>query len=150
VPVAEAPHASPTATGPLGAPGSRKVTVNIDFPTAASIPPVNIMNPEPKGPVLPGVAAAAATNPNPQTATTPPRRPKKQAATAPAQAVPGAPPTEPVDPVWMPTTPLPASPGAATVAPPAASSPPNAGAPVQLNPFPSPPEASAGGTVRAQ
>ena len=40
--------------------------VNIDFPTAASIPAVSIMNPEPNGPVLPGVAAAAAANPNPQ------------------------------------------------------------------------------------
>ena len=40
--------------------------VNIDFPSAASIPPVSIMNPEPTGPVLPGVAAAAAANPNPQ------------------------------------------------------------------------------------
>ncbi len=32
------------------APGRRKVSVNIDFPSAASIPPISIMNPEPKGP----------------------------------------------------------------------------------------------------
>ena len=57
VPVAEAPAPQPAAvlTGGLG---PRKM-VNIDFPTAASIPPISIMNPEPgvKGP--PSVAAAA-------------------------------------------------------------------------------------------
>jgi hypothetical protein len=31
----------------------RKVSVNIDFPSAASIPPISIMNPEPKTPVPP-------------------------------------------------------------------------------------------------
>jgi hypothetical protein len=31
----------------------RKVSVNIDFPSAASIPPISIMNPEPKTPVSP-------------------------------------------------------------------------------------------------
>ena len=59
--------------------------VNIDFPTAASIPPVSIMNPEPTGPVLPGVAAAAAANPNPQASAS--RRARRQAANPPPQAV---------------------------------------------------------------
>ncbi|HTV37366.1 MAG TPA: hypothetical protein VMF12_13120 [Xanthobacteraceae bacterium] len=38
--------------GPAGLPdaGRRKVSVNVDFPSAASIPPISIMNPEPKGP----------------------------------------------------------------------------------------------------
>ena len=60
---AQAPSAS-TAAAP-GQPPRRPV--NIDFSSAASIPAVSIMNPEPKGPVLPGVAAAAAANPNPPT-----------------------------------------------------------------------------------
>ena len=32
----------------IGPDGKRKVMVNIDFPSAASIPPISIMNPEPK------------------------------------------------------------------------------------------------------
>jgi hypothetical protein len=48
----EAVVADTTETGPAGldpsGTGKRKVSVNIDFPTAASIPPVSIMNPEPK------------------------------------------------------------------------------------------------------
>ena len=44
-PVAEAPHADPAATAQLVPPAQHKVLVNIDFPTAASIPPVSIINP---------------------------------------------------------------------------------------------------------
>lgn len=33
--------------------GQRKVSADIDFPSAASIPPISIMNPEPKGPANP-------------------------------------------------------------------------------------------------
>src|SRR5262249_59696401 len=84
-PVAEAPQAQ--AAAPVAAqatpPGPHKV-VNIDFPSAASIPAVNIMNPEPSGPVLPGVAAAAAVNPNSQSGTTAStRHSRKPAAHAP-------------------------------------------------------------------
>ena len=64
-PIAEGAQAPPTATASTNGPGARKV-VNIDFPSAASIPAVSIMNPEPSGPVLPGVAAAAAAEPNPR------------------------------------------------------------------------------------
>ena len=45
---------SPTGTAD---PSKRKVPVNIDFPSAASIPPISIMNPEPK--TLPAAAEAA-------------------------------------------------------------------------------------------
>ena len=69
--------------------GPRKVTVNADFPSAASIPAVSIMNSEPTGLVLPGAAAAAAANPNPPPAAAPSsRRSRKQAASpAPQTAV---------------------------------------------------------------
>jgi hypothetical protein len=43
-PVAEATDTMPTA----GSGEKPKVSVNIDFPSAASIPPISIMNPEPK------------------------------------------------------------------------------------------------------
>lgn len=48
--VAEMPEVAPGGVPDANAMGKRKVSVNIDFPTAASIPPVSIMNPEPKGP----------------------------------------------------------------------------------------------------
>jgi len=117
---------------------SRKV-VNIDFPTAASIPAVSIMNPEPTGPVLPGVAAAAATNPNSQQASSPAaRRARKiapspsapQTLTQPAAANAGA-----TEPIWP--EPLPPQPAATAAA---------AGGPVQL----APPSPSGNSTVRAQ
>src|ERR1700719_984897 len=79
-PVADAaPQSQPTYQP--GAPGPRK-TVNIDFPTAASIPPVSIMNPEPGTKPAPASAAAAA-NPNPQapaatTASAPPAKKSRQ------------------------------------------------------------------------
>jgi hypothetical protein len=115
-------------------PGPRKV-VNIDFPSAASIPAVNIINPEPTGPVLPGVAAAAAANPNPQSrAPASPRRSHEPAANPPAPAAAHHRPRgahAAVKPIWpKPHQPLPA--------------PPAGTAPSQPNPPPAPPpEASA-------
>ena len=126
--------------------------VNIDFPTAASIPAVSIMTPEPKGPVLPGVAAAAAANPNQQPATPPARHARKQQTSpAPQPAAQAAAPAAAVEPIWPEPVPLPpqaqsAPPPAAAQSPPA----PAAEAPMRLNPFPPPPEASAGMTVGAQ
>src|SRR5580692_2420684 len=105
--------------------------VNIDFPTAASIPPVSIMNPEPNGPVLPGVAAASAANPNGQ--------PSKHARKAPppnpnvgATSQSNPPGVEPIWPEPMPVSPAPGQPAAAAPAA-AAPMPPSAG-PVQLTP----------------
>jgi hypothetical protein len=68
--------------------------VNIDFPSAASIPAVNIMTPEPTGPVLPGAAAAAAANPNPPTAAQVARRTHKAAAGGAATAEPAPSPQQ--------------------------------------------------------
>ena len=56
-PVADAATQSQPTYQP-GAPGQRKM-VNIDFPTAASIPPVSIMNPEPGTKPTPAAASAA-------------------------------------------------------------------------------------------
>jgi len=147
VPVAESTTSS--TTNQPGALSPRKVAVDIDFPTAESIPPISIMNPEPKGPVAPGGAAAAADvnghGPVPAPAS---RRARKQTGNPPTAAVAASPPgpPNPVDPVWGPGTPAPA-PAAAAAAPAAASATPVAAAPVQLNPFPVPPEANAGGTT---
>jgi hypothetical protein len=141
--VADVAQAQPATAPQSNAQGQRKVSVSIDFPTAASIPPVSIMNPEPSGPVLPGVAAAAAANPNPQPAAPSPshRSHKQTAAPAPppaAQATPSGPAA--IEPIWP--EPVPPPPQAVTASP--------APAPVQLNPFPPPLNASAGTTVRAQ
>src|SRR5580704_9912231 len=83
-PVADAtPQTPPMPTYQPGAPGPRKA-VNIDFPTAASIPAVSIMNPEPGTKPTPAGAAASAANPNPPAAATasapPSKRSRKQAA----------------------------------------------------------------------
>jgi hypothetical protein len=56
VPVADAADRPSGAVADANAPGKRKVMVNIDFPSAASIPPISIMNPEPKTPVPPDPA----------------------------------------------------------------------------------------------
>jgi hypothetical protein len=132
---AKAPVGASTEGAQPGAQSSAQLPrklVNIDFPTAASIPAVSIMNPEPTGPVLPGVAAAAASNPNPQqAATASSRRSRKPTATAsaPAAAQPAAAGGAPTEPIWPEPVPAPpASPQTAAV-----------GAPVQLNP-PSPSE----------
>jgi len=136
---AKAPDAASAEVAQGQSPGPRKL-VNIDFPSAASIPPVSIMNPEPTGPVLPGVAAAAAANPNPQASAAASRRSRKQVANPLPQTV--AQPTlagsAPSEPIWP--EPVPPAPSQTSAAP--------AGAPVQLNP-PSP-SASVGGSVRAQ
>ena len=148
VPVADASAQNqPASTSQSGVPGQRKVVVNIDFPTAASIPAVSIMNPEPSGKVLPGVAAAAAANPNPPPAAaaaataSPSKRSRKQAANPPAQAVAPSPPPPPAstdDPVWTPATVAPPAQAAATAGAPAANFASGAAGPVQLTPFVSP------------
>jgi len=60
VPVAAVTDAPAAASAEAGAAGKHKVVVNIDFPSAASIPPISIMNPEPKGPATPHAASAPA------------------------------------------------------------------------------------------
>ena len=115
--------------------------INIDFPTAASIPPVSIMNAEPSGPVLPGAAAAAASNPNPPPAGATPsssRHARKQAAAPPAPAPSGA---AAVEPIWPEPVPQP-PPSTPTASAPAAT------APVPLTP--PVPNGSAGAAPRAQ
>ena len=141
---AEAPQVQAAApAAPANAPGPRKI-VNIDFPTAASIPAVNIMNPEPTGPVLPGAAAAAATHPNPQSAApASSRRSHKPAANPPVQAAvqPAAPGQQAaVEPIWP--EPLPPQPAVG----PAAAAPP----PAQLNPVPFVPAADANAAAAAR
>jgi hypothetical protein len=142
--VAEAPQVQ--AAAPANASGPRKI-VNIDFPTAASIPAVNIMNPEPTGPVLPGAAAAAAANPNPQSAApASSRRSHKPAAAnppAPAAVQLAAPGQQAaVEPIWP--EPLPPRPAVG----PAAAAPP----PAQVNPVPfaPAPDANAAAAARGQ
>jgi hypothetical protein len=131
-PVADA---APTQTQPTyqpGAPGPRKM-VNIDFPTAASIPPVSIMNPEPGTKPTPAAAASSAASPNPPapaaaTAVAPPsKKSRKQAAKPPAQAPAAAAAPAPAavveqpDPVWTPAPPAPPAQAAATAPAPAAN-----------------------------
>ena len=162
VPVADGTSFQPSVTNQPGAPGQHKVMVDIDFPTAASIPPISIMNPEPKGPVVPGAAAAAAAAgaesgnqvvigappaaPAPAAAASS-KRSRKQAANPPAQAAATAATAAPTaaDPVWSPGATL------ASPAPGAAAAAPRAGtAPVQLNPFSTQPDTGAGEATRAQ
>jgi hypothetical protein len=135
---AKAPDSAVVNAGQPGGQPSHKI-VNIDFPTAASIPAVSIMNPEPTGPVLPGVAAAAAANPNPQQVNAAGARRSRKAATSgsspqtlagPATANAG--PTEPIWPEPMPRQP------AATAA--------SSSGPVQL----APPAPNGSSTVQAQ
>jgi hypothetical protein len=59
VPVAAITDGSTASSAEAGAPSKHKL-VNIDFPSAASIPPISIMNPEPKGPAVPRAAGTAA------------------------------------------------------------------------------------------
>ena len=94
VPLAELPGgAEPTgAIGPNGA-GKRKVMVNIDFPNAASIPAISIMNPEPNGPAEPRAGANAE----------PHKRAEKPAAAREARQPGAAAPEQGnSDPVWTP------------------------------------------------
>jgi hypothetical protein len=90
VPVAAVTDA-PAPSSPEAAAGKHKV-VNIDFPSAASIPPISIMNPEPKGPATPHAAGAPA---NPDAAHARAGKPALQ---------PGVDGPK-VDPVWTPAPP---------------------------------------------
>jgi hypothetical protein len=134
-PLADATSSS--ATGQLAAPGQHKL-VDIDFPSAASIPAISIMNPEPLGSPAAAAVASATAGAHDTVVTSPAPRPRKQPPSPPAQASASPPPSDPaVDPVWTPRTARPPAALAAT---------PSAGAgPVQLSPFPAPPQASAGG-----
>jgi hypothetical protein len=146
VPVADV-TSSQSAMNQPGVPGQKKFPIDIDCPTAASIPPISIMNPEPKGPVTataPAAVAAGAATADVGSAgppSSPAKRPRKQAASAPAQAVAPVPaaPAPVVDPVWGPGTGQ-SVPQAATTA---------ASGPVQLNPALSPAQPGAG-TTRTQ
>jgi hypothetical protein len=140
VPLAEATQAPTGSTAPAAGQGSRKI-VNIDFPSASSIPAVSIMNPEPTGPVLPGVAAAAAANPNPSAPAQ--RHARKQSSPNPNAAAPnpnatlagqsGQPAVEPIWPEPMPQAPPALAPQTAA-APTAPSPAPATAGPVQLTP----------------
>jgi hypothetical protein len=128
-PVAEAAPSS-TATLAASQPPSgqapKKVILDADFPSAASIPAVSIMNPEPK--LAPANGAGDARG------ATSARRTSRKAGNSPPPATtpPAATLVPPVDPVWAPgTAPIPA---------------PQPAAPPQ----PSPPQASAGQTPAAQ
>jgi hypothetical protein len=92
------PVAPPTGAFTLMQPGSGQRKVDADFPSAASIPPVSIMNPEPKGPPASAARKKASANPPAQAA----------AAAAPNPQVPF------IEPVWTPGTGAPASQPAAT------------------------------------
>ncbi len=123
-PEAPVAGAAPSSTGTLvaGQPpagsAQKKVVVDADFPSAASIPAISIMNPEPK--TLPanvaGDAHAAASG----------HRSARKAANPPAP-VPASAATlvSPVDPVWTPGT---EAVSAGQASPPSQSAPPQASA----------------------
>ena len=158
----ETPVADANATaGPAPSPPHK--IVNIDFPSAASIPPISIMNPEPPGPpAAAAVAAATAGEPKGHETQPSPRRVQRK----PPPASPPPPPqaseeTPGVDPVWVPRSEPPAAPAAAApvaaapvaaasaaaaavaATPPAANPAPQVAGPVQLYPFPPSPLAGA-------
>lgn len=146
VPVADA--TSTSAAEPGTAPPHK--VVNIDFPSAASIPAISIMNPEPSGPpAAAAIASATAGEPkaheapaheaSPHETPASSRRGRKPLPSPPAQAAAAAPSAPAVDPVWQPQS-GPSPPPAA--APPAASAAPLG--PVQLNPFQAAPPTSVG------
>jgi hypothetical protein len=117
------------AIQPSGPP-SHKIA-DIDFPTAASIPAVSIMTPEPTGPVL----ARAATNTNPQQASAPAaRRIRKSAASASSPQTLGQPAAAnagTTEPIWL--EPVPPPRAATATAASGSAQPPNGSstAPVQ-------------------
>jgi hypothetical protein len=90
--VAEKKPAAPAPAPVAGAPppsANQPVASRYDFPSAASIPPVSIMNAEPPLPKDPGAEAdvapgAEAAAPRPKVPV-PPKRPQTQAATPPAR-----------------------------------------------------------------
>jgi hypothetical protein len=163
-PVADAaPMAPAQVATQTSEPGAPHKPVNIDFPSADSIPAVSIMNPEPKGPVTPQSVTAAvnagqqssAKVAGPMTMPPMPGQPgaekaasannsvkgkRKQAANPPTQAAPqttaSAPPA---DPVW--------NPGATLASPHPAPSPPAAAAPAAAAPVAAAPAASSGAGV---
>ena len=128
--------------------------VDIDFPSAASIPPISIMNPEPPGPpTAAAIASATAGEPKSEKgheaheAQPAPRRVQRKPPPAPPpQTAEQAPEVEPVwTPRAAPATPAAAAPAAppAAAAPRAANAAPEVAAPVQLYPFPPSPLAGA-------
>jgi len=140
VPLAEATQAPTGSAAPAAGQGPRKI-VNIDFPSASSIPAVSIMNPEPTGPVLPGAAAAAAANPNPASAQRHARKPSSPnpnpAAPNPNATLVGQSGQPAVEPIWP--EPMPQGPpaqGPPAQGPPTAPAPtaPATAGPVQLTP----------------
>lgn len=89
-PAAKQPQASAqtpvaSAAEPPVVAGGHPASAPFDFPSAASIPAVSIMNPEPKAPRAPAAEAPAdASNPSAELPL-PPRRPQAQAAGSPAR-----------------------------------------------------------------
>jgi len=145
----DVPVADATSTSALqpGTPPPHKM-VNIDFPSAASIPAISIMNPEPAGPPAAAAIASATAGEakaheapphEAPAATPPPRHARKPAAAPPAQTSAAAPPAPGVDPIWLPQS----QPSTMPAASPPAATTSNA-APVQLNPFEPPPQGSTG------
>jgi hypothetical protein len=145
----DVPVADATSTSALqpGTPPPHKM-VNIDFPSAASIPAISIMNPEPaRPPAAAAIASATAGEAKAHeappheapAATPPPRHARKPAAAPPAQTSAAAPPAPGVDPIWLPQS----QPSTMPAASPPAATTSNA-APVQLNPFEPPPQGSTG------
>lgn len=115
---AATPDATPADVSAQAQPNAPHKLVNIDFPSAASIPAVSIMNPEP---LAPGAAAAAASAPNGQQTT------QHRARKAAANTAPPASSAQGTEPIWPEPVPR----------PPAAQSAAASAAPLQLNP-PSP------------
>ena len=127
--------------------------VNIDFPSAASIPAISIMNPEPAGP--PGAGRRRRRDCRRTERLMTRRRSSSRRARKPAPARPrrplrraAAPPAPPVDPVWLPRT-EPAHAGCHRGRADGNGVAPAGAGPVQLNPFQPQPQASTG-AARAQ
>jgi hypothetical protein len=140
VPVADGAPPTPVAAQTAdGAAPPRKSALNVDFPSADSIPAISIMNPEPKGGTPTPQAAQAAVAAGQQTSAKvvgpmqmPPmpgtptataskdaasgKGKRKQAANPPAQTA-----AAPVDPVWNPGSTLASPQGGASAPQPAAS-----------------------------
>ena len=112
VPLAEATQAPTGSTAAAAGQGSRKI-VNIDFPSASSIPAVSIMNPGTDRPGSAGRGGGAAANPNPSAPAQ--RHARKQSSPNPNAAAPnpnatlagqsGQPAVEPIWPEPMPQAP---------------------------------------------
>jgi hypothetical protein len=64
---------------PPGAVAGGAPATDFDFPSAASIPPVSIMDPEPRLPAANGTAASGTASANERKPPVPPRRPNNQA-----------------------------------------------------------------------